>query len=90
MGASKKGWGRGRGKSRGRGHSHNGRGLPAASSPQLNNGIQGEPSAKQAYKGPRMPDGTRGFAVGRGRPLNSTTPPGVASSPYKDRDGMVL
>lgn len=69
-GPLKKGWARGRGKGKGRGQSHGGRGLLApfplsVSSPQC------EASAKQASKGPRMPDGTRGFTMGRGRPLGS-------------------
>ncbi|KAK9988275.1 hypothetical protein SO802_028514 [Lithocarpus litseifolius] len=68
---TKKGWARGRGKSRGRAQSHIGRGL-IASSPQLcSSGVHCEASAKQASKGPRMPDGTRGFTMGRGKPLST-------------------
>ncbi|GMN37548.1 hypothetical protein TIFTF001_006896 [Ficus carica] len=70
---SKNQWGRGRGKGRGRGRvpNHTGRGL-LAPSPQSSNGIPGETtSPKQSSKGPRMPDGTRGFAVGRGKPLKT-------------------
>ncbi|KAH7575189.1 hypothetical protein ACOSP7_005369 [Xanthoceras sorbifolium] len=67
---SKKGWARGRGKTRGRAQSHSGRGL-LAPSPQSSSATQSEASAKQTSKGPRMPDGTRGFTMGRGKPLNS-------------------
>ncbi|KAA8536164.1 hypothetical protein F0562_028642 [Nyssa sinensis] len=73
---SKKGWGRSRGKSRPRIQSHNGRGLLTLSS-LPSNFIQGETSAKQIMKGPRMPDGTRGFTMGRGKPID---PPVLASS----------
>ncbi|KAK2991473.1 hypothetical protein RJ640_016508 [Escallonia rubra] len=65
---TKKGWGRGRGKSRPRTQSHIGRGLLSPST-QSNGAIQPEASAKQTMKGPRMPDGTRGFTVGRGKPI---------------------
>lgn len=76
MGSKKLGWGRGRGKSRGRGQSchSGGRGLHAPS-PQSNSGIMAETSAKQAAsKGPRMPDGTKGFTIGRGKPLITLAP----------------
>ncbi|KAF5448706.1 hypothetical protein F2P56_029212 [Juglans regia] len=76
VGSKKLGWGRGRGKSRGRGQSchSGGRGLHAPS-PQSNSGIQAETSAKQAAsKGPRMPDGTKGFTIGRGKPLITPAP----------------
>ncbi|KAG6653150.1 la-related protein 6C [Carya illinoinensis] len=80
VGSKKLGWGRGRGKSRGRGQSchSGGRGVHAPS-PQSNSVIQAETSAKQAAsKGPRMPDGTKGFTIGRGKPL---TTPATAASP---------
>ncbi|XP_050231994.1 la-related protein 6C [Mercurialis annua] len=67
-GSSKKGWAKGRAKGRGRGLSHGGRGL-LAHSPQTVSSPQSEASAKHAFKGPRMPDGTRGFSIGRGKPL---------------------
>eukprot|EP00252_Welwitschia_mirabilis_P016980 TRINITY_DN37761_c0_g1_i1.p1 TRINITY_DN37761_c0_g1~~TRINITY_DN37761_c0_g1_i1.p1 ORF type:complete len:479 (+),score=130.17 TRINITY_DN37761_c0_g1_i1:149-1585(+) len=66
---ARKGRGRGHGKTRPRGQHHqhgNGRGhtslsvAPGASS--------GEGASKQP-PGPRMPDGTRGFTMGRGRPV---------------------
>ncbi|KAB2042830.1 hypothetical protein ES319_D02G244600v1 [Gossypium barbadense] len=66
---SKKGWSKGRGKVRGCAQNHSGRGLLAAS-PQPSNAVQCEASVKQITKGPRMPDGTRGFTMGRGKPLS--------------------
>ncbi|KAI3990122.1 hypothetical protein MKX01_020919 [Papaver californicum] len=72
---SKKGWARGRGKNRGRSQNHSGRGL-TASSPQSSCLVQCEASintSKQAPRGPRMPDGTRGFTMGRGKPLTSSS-----------------
>ncbi|XP_022762323.1 la-related protein 6C-like [Durio zibethinus] len=68
---SKKGGAKGRGKGRGRVQNHSGRSLLAAS-PQPSNAVQCEASAKQTSKGPRMPDGTRGFTIGRGKPLSSS------------------
>jgi len=68
---TKKGWARGRGKSRGRAQSHIGRGLIAFSPQLCSSGVHCEASAKQASKGPRMPDGTRGFTMGRGKPLST-------------------
>ncbi|XP_052194277.1 la-related protein 6C [Diospyros lotus] len=70
---TKKGFGRGRGKSRPRtqSQSHNGRGL-LAPSPQTSSSIQFDARAKQITKGPRMPDGTRGFTMGRGKPLSTS------------------
>ncbi|XP_075675427.1 la-related protein 6C [Castanea sativa] len=67
----RKGWARGRGKSRGRSQSHIGRGLIALSPQLCSSGVHCEASAKQASKGPRMPDGTRGFTMGRGKPLST-------------------
>lgn len=61
---TKKTWGKGRGKgTRQRNQMYSGRGL-LSSSPQSS-----EAPMKQATKGPRMPDGTRGFTMGRGKPL---------------------
>ncbi|PRQ23238.1 putative lupus La protein [Rosa chinensis] len=71
---SKKGWAWGRGKARGRSASQSGRGL-IAPSPQSSCAIQCEASAKPNTKGPRMPDGTRGFTMGRGKPLKTTSSP---------------
>ncbi|CAA7052980.1 unnamed protein product [Microthlaspi erraticum] len=77
-------WGKGRGKGRGRsprsyavgggGRSFGiGLGLSLGSmSPSL--GPHESPSPKTATKGPRMPDGTRGFTMGRGKPSISLSP----------------
>lgn len=76
---SKKGWGRGRGKSRsGRGQSHcGGRGLLLPSSPRgiIHHSSEASSSPKHPSKGPRMPDGTRGFTMGRGNPALPPPPP---------------
>lgn len=74
---AKKGWARGRGKSKGRTQNHSGRGV-LAPSPQSIVSIQPEALAKQITRGPRMPDGTRGFTMGRGKPISM---PALASSP---------
>ncbi|KAK8568145.1 hypothetical protein V6N12_006706 [Hibiscus sabdariffa] len=66
----KRGWGKGRGKGRVRVQNHCGRGF-IPSSPQPSNAFQCETSVKQMIKGPRMPDGTRGFTMGRGKPISS-------------------
>ncbi|KAE8721777.1 La-related protein 6C [Hibiscus syriacus] len=66
----KKGWSKSRGKLRGCAQNHTGRGL-LSGSPQPSNAVQCEASMKQMLKGPRMPDGTRGFTMGRGKPLSS-------------------
>ncbi|XP_057739202.1 la-related protein 6C [Arachis stenosperma] len=76
---SKKGWARGRGKGRGRTQTHAGRGLLAPPS-QPSSVVLCEASTKSNTKGPRMPDGTRGFTMGRGKPINS---PALASSPQE-------
>ncbi|CAL0313532.1 unnamed protein product [Lupinus luteus] len=75
----KKGWARGRGKGRGRTQSHAGRGLLAPPS-QQSSLVPCEASTKPNTKGPRMPDGTRGFTMGRGKPISS---PALASSPQE-------
>ncbi|KAE8669997.1 La-related protein 6C [Hibiscus syriacus] len=67
---SKKGWSKLRGKLRGCAQSLAGRGL-LPGSPQPSNAVQCEASVKQMLKGPRMPDGTRGFTMGRGKPICS-------------------
>lgn len=64
---SKKGWARGRGKGRGR---TQGRGLltpPSQSSSTVQCDAPHTP--KPNAKGPRMPDGTKGFTMGRGKPI---------------------
>ena len=76
----KKGWARGQGKGRGRGiPSHGGRGLLAAAPTLPSNFVLSEASAKNNSKGPRMPDGTRGFTMGRGKPISPTH--ALATSP---------
>ncbi|CAN1253534.1 La-related protein 6B [Linum perenne] len=79
-GVQRKGRGRGgRGKGRGRGHPHHnsGRGNHLVGNPSsANNSTAATPepsTVKQAPPpGPRMPDGTRGFAMGRGKPVPAT------------------
>ncbi|KAK9074027.1 hypothetical protein SSX86_006622 [Deinandra increscens subsp. villosa] len=74
---SKKGWVRGRGKSKIRTSSHTPRGV-LSQSPQSSGSTHSETaSPKLSPKGPRMPDGTRGFTMGRGKPISlplTTTP----------------
>ncbi|XP_010526876.1 PREDICTED: la-related protein 6B [Tarenaya hassleriana] len=73
-GGQRKGRNRGRGKGRGRGgqphsHNHNGRGNHShhvGTQPTNNGGQQPQPPPP----GPRMPDGTRGFSMGRGKALS--------------------
>lgn len=73
-GGARKGRGRGRGKGRGRGQYHNNRGGHAVGTPPSSSPIQNDQLAvNKQPPGPRMPDGTRGFAVGRGKPLSTTS-----------------
>ncbi|KAG2722342.1 hypothetical protein I3760_02G124500 [Carya illinoinensis] len=71
-GGQRRGRSRGRGKGRGRGQYHHNVNNRAnhVGTPPSNNIVNIEPStvAKQP-PGPRMPDGTRGFAMGRGKPV---------------------
>ncbi|KAF8388580.1 hypothetical protein HHK36_027257 [Tetracentron sinense] len=69
-GGQRKGRGRGRGKGRGRSqYHHNNRGSHVGT-PPLNNSIQSEQTTgTKQPPGPRMPDGTRGFTLGRGKPV---------------------
>ncbi|KAG8364297.1 hypothetical protein BUALT_Bualt19G0113800 [Buddleja alternifolia] len=62
--ASKKSWIRNRGKPKPR-PLQTARSLPTP----LTSSCPGEVSARQIAKGPRMPDGTRGFTMGRGKPI---------------------
>ncbi|XP_071729975.1 la-related protein 6C [Rutidosis leptorrhynchoides] len=77
---SKKGWARGRGKTKIRTSSHNGRGVLSQSPQSSGSTLHSETSSsspKSSPKGPRMPDGTRGFTMGRGKPMSpalTTTP----------------
>ncbi|TKY59126.1 La-related protein 6C [Spatholobus suberectus] len=73
---SKKGWARGRGKGRGR---TQGRGLLAPPS-QSSSTVLCDAHAKPNTKCPRMPDGTRGFTMGRGKPIS---PRALVTSPQE-------
>ncbi|KAG5530364.1 hypothetical protein RHGRI_025339 [Rhododendron griersonianum] len=72
-GGQKKGRSRGRGKGRGRAqyHHHNNRGSHIGTPPSSNsvNNHTEQPSVSKQPPGPRMPDGTRGFSMGRGKPI---------------------
>ncbi|CAI9104381.1 OLC1v1003039C1 [Oldenlandia corymbosa var. corymbosa] len=74
-GGSNKMWGKGRtSKPRHRlTSSHSGRGLLSLS-PQHSFNLGEAPVTRQTVKGPKMPDGTRGFTMGRGKPLASSPP----------------
>lgn len=75
-----KGRGRG-GRGRGRGHHHNNHhhnnnktGGHAIGTPPSSHPIQPEqPAIAKQPPGPRMPDGTRGFTIGRGKPVAPPT-----------------
>lgn len=83
VGQQRKGRSRGRGKGRGRGQphqnqnqNHNGRGnhhhqhQHQVGTPPNNHQMNSmEQQPKQQPPGPRMPDGTRGFSMGRGKPI---------------------
>ncbi|WOL07741.1 la-related protein 6C [Canna indica] len=85
---ARKGWGRGRGKPLGLVQNQSARGLllqSLQSGGSLGHG-EAATSKQSSPHGPRMPDGTRGFAIGRGKLTNpvlgrSPTPPpaGLAS-----------
>ncbi|KAL8553317.1 hypothetical protein ACS0TY_001839 [Phlomoides rotata] len=62
-GALKRSWSKNRGKAKQRPQLQSTRSLPTPSS-HNNTSFIGQP-----VKGPRMPDGTRGFTMGRGKPL---------------------
>lgn len=87
-GGQKKGRNRGRGKGRGRGqhqnqnqhqnqhlhqhpHHQTNKGNHVGAPPAANAGHGEQP--KQQPPGPRMPDGTRGFSMGRGKPVTVNT-----------------
>ncbi|CAM8956667.1 unnamed protein product [Rhodiola kirilowii] len=67
----KKGRGRGRGKGRGRGqpHHHNNWGNHHHIGAPNNQTSNDHPMVTKLPPGPRMPDGTKGFAMGRGKPI---------------------
>uniref|UniRef100_A0A0D9XAE4 HTH La-type RNA-binding domain-containing protein n=1 Tax=Leersia perrieri TaxID=77586 RepID=A0A0D9XAE4_9ORYZ len=71
-GGMRQGRGRGRGgRGRGRGqyHGHNRDASHPIGTPPSNHSALGDHPSKPP-PGPRMPDGTRGFTMGRGKPLN--------------------
>ncbi|KAL5997927.1 hypothetical protein ACLOJK_008861 [Asimina triloba] len=70
-GARRAGRARGRGKGRGRGQHYNNRGgHPVGTPPSNNSMLNDQPALSKQPPGPRMPDGTRGFTFGRGKPLS--------------------
>ncbi|XP_021982428.1 la-related protein 6B isoform X1 [Helianthus annuus] len=70
-GGHKKGRNRGRGKGRGRPqyNHHNNRGTHMVTPPSANHVNAEHPVIGKQPPGPRMPDGTRGFSLGRGKPV---------------------
>jgi len=70
-GGHKKGRNRGRGKGRGRPqyNHHNNRGAHMVTPPSTNPVNTEHPVIGKQPPGPRMPDGTRGFSLGRGKPM---------------------
>ncbi|XP_072950298.1 la-related protein 6B [Typha angustifolia] len=71
---ARRGKGRGRGRGRGRGHYHNnnrnGGNHPVGTPPSSHVIHVEQPlGANKQPPGPRMPDGTRGFTMGRGKPV---------------------
>lgn len=66
---SKKTWAKNRSKPKPCNQLQTARSLPTTSS-SSSCSVLGEISARQNMKGPRMPDGTRGFTMGRGKPLS--------------------
>ncbi|KAL6976084.1 hypothetical protein U1Q18_024878 [Sarracenia purpurea var. burkii] len=74
-GGQKKGRSRGRGKGRGRAQfQYNHRGSHVGTPPPSNSvNIEQAPSTPKQPPGPRMPDGTKGFSWGRGKPVAANT-----------------
>ncbi|XP_073137442.1 la-related protein 6C-like isoform X1 [Henckelia pumila] len=66
---SKKIWAKNRAKTKPRSQLQTARSLPTTNS-SSSCSFLGEISGRQNTKGPRMPDGTRGFTMGRGKPLS--------------------
>ncbi|KAK4378405.1 hypothetical protein RND71_000267 [Anisodus tanguticus] len=77
VGSAKKSWNKGLGKLRMRPQIHGGRGLLASLPQYSSSSGLSEGPVRQVTKGPRMPDGTRGFTMGRGKPLATTVISGV-------------
>ncbi|KAK4286609.1 hypothetical protein QN277_003136 [Acacia crassicarpa] len=65
----RKGRGRGRGKGRSRSQCHQFSRINHVGTPSSNNSLPVEQVVAKQPPGPRMPDGTRGFSMGRGKPL---------------------
>ncbi|KAK7285672.1 hypothetical protein RJT34_20450 [Clitoria ternatea] len=68
-GGQRKGRNRGRGKGRGRVHCHQNNRVNHSGIPSSNNAIFTDQVGAKQPPGPRMPDGTRGFSMGRGKPV---------------------
>jgi len=68
--STKKSWGRGRTESHSLVQNPSGHGLLSQSQQQQGAVSQSENSIKPTPQSSRMPDGTRGFTIGRGKPLS--------------------
>lgn len=71
-----RGWGRGGRRGRGQHHNNNRGGGHLVGTPPSSHSIHSDREQLVANKqppGPRMPDGTRGFTLGRGKPVSSTS-----------------
>lgn len=79
-----RGRGRGRGRARGQYHSNNnnhrggsgGHGHPMGTPSSAHLIHNEQPATHRQPPGPRMPDGTRGFTMGRGKPITASTTTG--------------
>ncbi|WJX85792.1 hypothetical protein P8452_68195 [Trifolium repens] len=65
----RKGRNRGRAKGRGRVHCHQNNRVSHLGTPPSNNSFFTDQVVAKQPPGPRMPDGTRGFSMGRGKPV---------------------
>lgn len=65
-----RGWG-GRGRGRGQHHNNHKTGGHAVGTPPNHLIHSEQPASAKQPPGPRMPDGTRGFTMGRGKPLST-------------------
>lgn len=70
-----KGKGQGQGQAQARGRpQHSSNGGSALGAPSLDIHVSTEKlNSSKAFPVPRMPDGTKGFSMGRGKPLTTTT-----------------
>ncbi|XP_057439767.1 la-related protein 6B [Lotus japonicus] len=66
----RKGRSRGRAKGRGRVHCHQNNRVNHLGTPSSHNSILTDQVVAKQPPGPRMPDGTRGFSMGRGKPIS--------------------